>query len=363
MKILYVITGLGLGGAERVVVDLADKMSQLGYEVKIAYLTGKVIIEPKNKEIEIIFLGLYNILYLISAYNKLRNLIYRFKPDVVHSHMFHSNILTRLVRILSPIPKLINTVHSSSEGGALRMLTYRLTHRYTSVVTNVSKEASLKFEEKKAVPIQKMLTIYNGIDTNKYKFSEVSRTRIREELGLNSKDKFILAVGRFNIAKDYPNLLQAVAILKEKNFLFKLFIAGEGELKIYIEQLINQLDIKDYIILLGARNDVQDLMCGADVFVLSSAWEGFGLVVAEAMACERIVVATDCGGVREVLGETGILIPNKNSLKLAQALQESLAIEEKESRQKGFMARERVISNYSLDISTKKWLELYMSKI
>ena len=152
MKILYVITGLGLGGAERVVCDLADKMYEKGNDVKIAYLTGDVLTKPHYPEIELIKINLNSLLLFPLAYIKLSKVIRIFKPDVVHSHMVHANIFTRLIQIASPIKKLICTAHSSDEGGRFRMVLYRLTHNLAHTTTNVSNDATMSFEKKNAVP-------------------------------------------------------------------------------------------------------------------------------------------------------------------------------------------------------------------
>ncbi|WP_432210900.1 glycosyltransferase, partial [Acinetobacter variabilis] len=92
MKILYIVTGLGLGGAEKVVCDLADQISTLGHEVKIAYLTGEVLVRPKDINVDILPLSLNSLYGLYSASKKYKKLIQDFQPDVVHAHMIHANI-------------------------------------------------------------------------------------------------------------------------------------------------------------------------------------------------------------------------------------------------------------------------------
>ena len=138
MKILYVITGLGQGGAERVVCDLADQMHQRGHSVKIAYLTGDVFTKPRCPEIELIKINLNSLWLFPLAYIKLSKVIRIFKPDVVHSHMFHANIMARVARLLVNFPTLVSTAHSKNEGGKLRMLIYCLTNTLSDLNTNVS---------------------------------------------------------------------------------------------------------------------------------------------------------------------------------------------------------------------------------
>ena len=93
MNILYLITGLGGGGAEKVVADLADQMHLRGHHVKIAYLKGEAIVKPQSTNIELICLELNKITQFCSAFKNFKTIIENFKPDVVHAHMVHANIL------------------------------------------------------------------------------------------------------------------------------------------------------------------------------------------------------------------------------------------------------------------------------
>ena len=137
-------------------------------------------------------------------------------------------------------------------------------------------------------------------------------------------------------------------------------IAGGGALYQELRQLMSALGLDpNRVRFLGVREDIVDLMSAADVFVLSSAWEGYGLVVAEAMSMQRVVVATDCGGVREVLGDCGFLVPPHNPKKLAHSLMSALELTEPEYREIGLAARYRIESRYSIDDAAKSWLCLY----
>lgn len=363
MKILYVITGLSQGGAERVVCDLADKMYERGHIVKIAYLTGSVLTRPTHKEVELVKIELNNIISLPKACIKLSKLIKSYKPDVVHSHMVHANILTRLIRIVSPIDRLVSTAHNSNEGGRIRMLLYRLTHSLADITTNVSKEATIAFENLGAVPKNGMSTIYNGIDLDKFKYSPNARVELNKELLVNNDHRIILAVGRFNEQKDYPNLLTAIQILKnEASFPFKLIIVGDGELRAAIENMINELDLTNQVILLGRRDDIPNLMSAVDLFVLSSKYEGFGLVVAEAMACKCLVVATDCGGVAEVLNSPDFLVPALNPELLKDKIKYAIDLNDNEKQNVIEKNVKHVKEKFSLDSIVDQWVNIYHEK-
>lgn len=362
MRILFLITGLGGGGAERVVVDLADQMYAQGHQVKIAYLTGQVVVKPQHEAIELIYLGLEGVASGLQAFQGYHALLKRFVPDVVHAHMVHANIFARLSRMFKPINKLVCTAHSNHEGGKLRMLAYRLTHRWADVTTNVSVAAAESFQHLGAVPNGGIQTVYNGIDQHKFQRRVHLHQGLRQQLGVKPQQKILLAVGRLHEAKDYPNLIQSLQLLKSDltaDNMPKLLIAGDGEQREWIQQLIEQYQLQQQVSLLGRRDDVAQLMSVADCFVLSSSFEGFGLVVAEAMACETFVVATDCGGVREVMGDTGILVPTANTTALAKALLSVLNMEQNQIDENNLRARQRVEKMFSLDCSVQKWLEIY----
>lgn len=366
MKILYLITGLGGGGAEKVVCDLADEMFNKGYEVKIAFLTGSIVVLPKNKDIELIYLGLNNLSNGCRVYNKFRKIILDFQPDIVHAHMVHANIFARLSRMFITIPKLICSAHSTNEGGKLRMLAYRFTHNLAEVTTNVSNEASRNFIVNKAVLNGEILTVYNGIDLKKFIANNVDLSILKKKLNISAEAKVLIAVGRFHEAKDYPNLINAFNIFLEKfdKNLFHLFIVGDGDPVIITEinNLIKAYSLGNNIHLLGRRDDIVDLLSGADLFVLSSKYEGLPTVIIEAMACEKFVVATDCGGSAEILGETGILVPIENSEALAKGLEIAMNLTENQIRENGKLARKRVEALFSLEASVSKWLALYEAK-
>lgn len=355
MKILYLITGLGLGGAEKVVCDLADQMSTLGHQVKIAYLTGEILVRPKNVSVDIIPLDLNNFYGLYLASKKYKKLIQDFQPDVVHAHMVHANIFTRINRIGCAIPKLICTAHNSNEGGRLRMIAYRLTNFLSDFNSNVSQEATESLISKGAFNKNNLTTVYNGIDLSKFKSFKTEK---------KNDQITVLSVGRFNEQKDYPNLFRAIKILKNNSLIekVKFYIAGDGELRSEFEQLIKVLNISDNVTLLGIRSDIPELMNQAHFFVLPSKFEGFGLVVAEAMACGSYVIATNSGGVAEVMGDTGILVPPKNSEALAQALEIAIKKTQLEVKENNLKARKRVEELFSLETSVNKWLALYEAK-
>jgi glycosyltransferase involved in cell wall biosynthesis len=360
MKIALLITGLGMGGAENQVVNLADRFAALGHSVLIIGLTGKAVVLPKNSSVLVVCLGIGTTQFdFWFAYLHARRLLRVFKPDVVHSHMVHANLFARLLRLSVPMLRLICTAHSCYEGGFARMWAYRLTDFLADMNSNVSQEAADSSIRRGAVSPRKIMAVYNGIDCDRFRFDAMARAKLRATLNLPEGAYALLAVGRFTDAKDYPNLLTAFAALCSARNDCMLWIVGGGAQQPIFETQAKELGIAHKVVFLGMRRDVSALMSAADILVLSSAWEGFGLVVAEAMACERLVVATDAGGVREVIGDVGWLVQIRDSAKLASAIKSAMSIDAKERFARGRAGRERVTRLYSLDASVARWLEIY----
>ena len=357
MRILMVITGLGVGGAERLVTGLADHFADVGHEVLLVRFFGDAELRPSDPRVRLENLQMRRSpLGVLAAMVRFRRLVCSFRPDVVNSHMVHPNILTRLLRLVTPMPRLVSSAHNTNEQGRGRMLAYRLTDRLADISTNVSDEAVEAFKQQGALRPGRMVTIHNGIDTAAFTFDPAARERVRAELSLDQAAPLLLAVWRLWEQKDYPNLLQALARRPERP---RLAIVGDGPLREELEAMAGSLGVADRVHFLGVRHDVPALMAASDVFVLSSAWEGFGLVVAEAMACGRVVVATDCGGVREVVGDAGFLVPPRNAEALAEAMGRARRLSDDERENLGRAARQRVVEHFSLEATAERYLAVY----
>lgn len=359
MKIILVGTCLGVGGAERVMVDLADAYVARGHQVRLVALTGPILLRPSNPNVGIVCLNARGTIDVLAAAWRFRQEIADFRPDVVHAHLFHAIVLTRLLRFVIYLPKLVTTVHSTRVGGFFRRLAYRSTERLSDISTSVSEEVARQFLDQKAAGSRPLQVLYNGISLEQFQRMENAHFELAKEFGLDEKTKLIVSVGRLEAAKDYPNLLCALSLLKDRGIPFLAVVVGEGSLRDSLEGQARSLGLANRVRFLGIRRDICRLLSAADVFVLSSAWEGLPMAVGEAMACECTVVATDCGGVRELVADAGFLVPAKNFQLLAESLDKALSLSTEERRRFGVKAQERVQKRFSLDASVTRWLEIY----
>jgi glycosyltransferase involved in cell wall biosynthesis len=359
MRIAYVLTSLGVGGAERQVVTLAERMEARGHVVSL------VVLRPCQPEewsttIPVVHLDMYKTpASLLTGLGNAHRFLRVFRPDLIHSHTFPANMAARLLRPLHPVP-ILSTIHNVYEGPWSRMLAYRLTDPLSRRTTAVSQAAAERYVRLKAVPERKCLVLNNGIDTAEFEPSPGGRTHVRAQMGV--QEEFVwLAAGRIVPAKDYPNLLRAFAQVHAELSAARLWVAGEavGPEAVAVQALAAGLDIGGSVSWLGLRRDLPALLDAADGFVLASAWEGMPLVVGEAMAMEKPVVATDVGGVRELVGTSGAIVPARSPEGLAQAMLTMMRITPEARHILGREARERIATCFNMDAKADEWEALY----
>ena len=229
------------------------------------------------------------------------------------------------------------------------------------MTTNVSRAAVERYIRVGAAPKNKIMFMPNGIDTAKFKPNKAAGKRLRNELGVDNYFVW-LAVGRFEEAKDYPNMLRAFKMIVSKKSNVVLLLVGQGSLLEEVKKLGSELKLEDKVRFLGVRRDVPDLMNAADAYVMSSAWEGMPMVLLEAGACGLPIVATDVGGNIEVVlnDKTGFIVPPYNSEALAQAMEKMMALPQEKRLEMGKAGRTYIEANYSLEHVVDQWVALYM---
>jgi glycosyltransferase involved in cell wall biosynthesis len=364
VRILYILTSLGIGGAEKQVISLAERMAAKGHAV--ALLVLKHADEEWPTKLPVLRLNIRKTpLGVLRGLRFAKNFVVLFRPDILHSHTFPANLFTRflraMLRVKGTTPRVINTIHNVHEGGWHRMFLYRFTDPLADLVTAVSTAAAERFVHLHAIPASKMRVLTNGIDTDVFTPDRARRKRTRAQM-LAGSEFIWLAVGRIVPAKDYPNLLQAFAQLRIVHANASLWIAGEGDSSHLPLDPLQTEEISG-VHFLGLRRDIVDLIDAADGFVLSSAWEGMPLAIGEAMSMEIPVVATDVGGVRELISEAGFVVPAADSSALAAAMLKAMTLTEKERRANGRLARERIREQFSMTAKADEWEDLYAQSI
>ena len=353
MRVEYLTTALQIGGAEKVVFDLATGMAARGHDVRVTSLVvpAAYVSELNLSGIEVRSMGfdrtrkdIGQVALALSAY---RREIAASRPQIVHAHMVHANLFGRAAAAFQSSLRLICTIHNTYEGGRLRDLAYRLTNWASDLDTTISEAATRRFVSAHVLP-PGTLTVYNGVD--------VSMPPPRA--AADSPVFRWLAVGRLEPQKDYPCLLAAMAQLRNAT----LTIAGDGALRASLEERARELGIVDRVTFLGTRSDMPEQYASHDGYVLSSAWEGFGLALAEAMAVGLPVVATRSGGPSEVIGEgsaCGLLVPASDASALAVAMNAVAKLPQEARTEMGRHGRNRIMRLFSRDAMLDRWELIY----
>ena len=360
MRILYLLNTLGIGGAERLVLDIGERMAARGHSVRIVTL-GQKASDEWPTHLDVVRLGMTKVpLRAVSGIRNGVRVLHGFRPDIVHSHNFHGNLLARALKLVRPSTPVISTLHNEYEGGKGRMLALRLTAALCEQVVAVSHAVAERAAQLEIFPPAKSRVIANGIDVTGFVPDPSRRSLTRSAEGA-AQDFIWITAGRLAPAKDYPNLLMAFAQVHAVSPKTQLWVAGEGESE-YCESLYiksAQLGISDAVRWLGMRRDLAALLDAADGFVLGSAWDGMPLAVAEAMAMEKPVVATGVGGVSELVGECGLIVPPRDPNALARAMLSVLNTPLSAREFLGQSARRRIAEHFNIDVKADEWEGLY----
>jgi glycosyltransferase involved in cell wall biosynthesis len=316
------IWSLDLGGAERVVMDLAKGLSKKVFKPKVCCLNakGRYATLLERHGIRVFALNKWPKFdpFLIP---RLVRLIKRERIDLVHTHLFSANLWGRLAAKWAKVP-VVSTEHG--------MDTWRKGFHLTldSLLVPVSKRVIFVSEAVKAFYKSKNISfkgkgrdIYNGINTPDFE-KKSDASSIRSGLGLKETEKVIGIIGRLVPEKAHGDFIRAIQLVSQKHPNAVGLIVGDGELLESLKKEVKKAGLENRIIFTGQRNDLPEIYRALDVFVLSSTREGFPLVVLEAMAARVPIVATAVGGVGELITdqETGLLVNSQNPEALAKAI-------------------------------------------
>ena len=322
LTVVLFIPTLGGGGAERVVVNLANGLSDYGDRIGILLLErAGVYFDELRDPVKLDHLGISSRIGRFLGFPRYISYLKARRPDVVLVSG-HSAFLIALVGRLFVRHRLLVIVHNtvSSELGFSRFVA-RWLYRYADKIVAVSNGVAGDIKRYARIPPTKLRTIYNPVNT--VRIRELSAHVPSHRWFKDPSLHIIVAVGSLTAQKNYKFLLQTIAFIKQKNAEVRLLILGEGHLRGELEDLISALGIEREVELIGFVKNPFAYMGRAQRFVLSSSFEGFGMVIVEALASGAKVVSTDCpSGPSEILeaGRWGMLVPLGDQSKLAAAL-------------------------------------------
>ncbi len=367
MRILHVITTINRGGAENHLVDLVRNQKLDGFQVSVAFLKGDGYWERAFKEmgisVECLALRRYGEL---GPALRLCRLINHFNPSIVHAHMPPAELYVRIALMLpsSGRPALVISKHNDEpfyRGVGARWLSRFVADRASRIIA-ISDAVNAYVRQYVRLASEQVVTIRYGIDPVPYKtFSNDAILAVRSEWGVPSDAWLVGTVARLVPQKALHVLLTGYAnYRKYATKPARLLLVGRGPLEEELKELAKKLGISDEVIWAGYREDIPLVMNTIDCFALTSIYEGFGLVLLEAMAASKPIVATAVSAIPEVVthNETGILCDVNN----AQALGEAFLRMEKDDIREVFGAagNRRALELFTLEKMVSQTKTIYL---
>ncbi|HLF54658.1 MAG TPA: glycosyltransferase [Candidatus Nanoarchaeia archaeon] len=321
VKVLQFITGLNPGGAEMMMYKTIEQLNHKKYEIVICSLVGGSLEKEISKKYKVIVLNAQSVFSLPAAILKLRKIIKKEKIDIIHSYLYHANIVSRIAA-MGTKAKVISSIRikeiKKKSHNIIDALTSGLVDKYTVVARNV-REFIIK---KEGISPERIITIPNGLDFKKYEV-KVDKKKKLKELGLKKDSKILISVANLRKTKDYPTLFKAVKLVLN-HYPVELLVVGKGEAEEEYKKIAEQLGIMKHVHFLGFRKDEVkiELVKISDICILSTFYEGQSNSLLEYMAMEKPIVATAIEENIEVIddGKEGLLTKPKSPELMEKAI-------------------------------------------
>jgi len=326
IKILFIYQDLDSGGAEEVLSSTVRNINKHKYDVNICCLGSKGII---GEELE--YSG-----YAVRALNRhygitsifttfiLYKLIRQIKPDIVHTSLFYANYHGRIAANFAGVRVIVSeeqNIYKWKNKNPIFILIDKILSYVTDRIIACSCSVKDFTAKQEGIDPNKFIVIHNVFDMAKFNIDSDEKD-IRREMGFDKEVKVIGTIGRLCEQKGHKYLIAAMANIIKAIPDVKLVIVGEGPLEQDLKALTQKLSLLDKVIFMKKRRDISAILKTFDIFVLPSLWEGLSVVLLEAMYMSKTVIATDIPSNKEAMinNETGVLVQEKNSVLLADAV-------------------------------------------
>lgn len=370
MRILHVITALGVGGAENMLLKLlgAPALADVRQHVIALLPQGALAGAMRATGAQVEQLNLLGGLPLAGDTLRLAALARRVAPDVVHGWMYHGNLGALVARaaqrhrvpLVWGIRQSLASLDGENAWARAGIFASRLLSRVPDTILFNSR-ASLDQHCRFGFHAARMRWLPNGFDTGRFRPDAEARTSGRLRWAVKDTDIAIGLVARVHPVKDHEGFLRAAKRVADvrPNVVFVLCGTGTEPANEDLSRLISELGLPDRVRRLGETQDTPKVTAALDIAVSASVGEAFSNSIGEAMSCALPCVVTDVGDSALVVGDTGIVVPPRDSARLAQAMIELIDASAATRTEMGHRARARVESEFSLDTVAMRHLALW----
>lgn len=372
IRIVHVITGLNVGGAERMLWKLLAHSDRSRFDMRVLSLLdgGRLAEEIRRLDIPVTHLGIQSPGGAFKALFRLRRYLRAAPPDILQGWMYHGHLAAWCGRLLMEgrVPLIWGvrqSLYDLSREKRVTALVIRFCARISKAATRIlyNSETARGHHERIGYAPLHGDTIPNGFEVDVFRPDDGARAALRHELGLEKEALLVGMVARFDPMKGHANFLDAIARLATQCTSLHFVLIGNGvdrENPLFA-RMSDQPGVSGRIHCLGERRDIPALTAALDVAVIPSISEGFANAIGEAMSCGVPCVVTDVGDSASVVAGTGRVVPPADPVALAHAISELLQLPGEERRRLGLQARQRVIEKFSIEAVVKRYAALYES--
>lgn len=368
INLLHIYQNSNIGGIQQQILNLLKTYNRELFNPIFCSLRPEGEMGKEVKNLGVDFISLNRPRYYRFSPGILIDLISLMKKrhiHVVRTHKYYANFYGRIAARLAGVPVIIASEHNIYKDKQKR-IGRRMINRFLSGITDkfiaVSEAVKRDIMLYDKIDSSKILVMHNGVDTQRFspdgKFSN-----IREKFLIKEGSIVLGFVGRLVISKGLEYLIDAISLIKD-DYNIKLFIVGDGSLLNELKQKAKKNHIFNRIIFAGERRDIPDILSSIDIFVMPSIKEGLPNSLLEAMSMGKPVIATEIGGIPEIVKNrfNGILVPSRDPRALATAIKE-LIDDSQLAAKLGEAARNFMLNNFSIEATTQKWQSLYLSTL
>lgn len=370
MRLLHVITALGVGGAENMLLKLLSARALAHVDQRVvAMLPGGAMAAPMRAAGAMVDeLNLLGGVPVVTGSVQLARLARRFQPQLVHGWLYHGNLGAALARAAAPgrapliwgiRQSLPSIAGENAFARAAIHLNKTLSRQPDCLLFN--SHASLEQHRAFGFDMRHARLLPNGFDTKRFAPNETDRRRLRAQWGADDSDLLFGLLARHHPVKDHAGFLQAARLVLDARPQARFVMAGTGvdPSNTALARQVSDSGLGDRVHLLGERRDVAAVLAALDVFVSASRAEAFSNAVGEAMACALPCVVTAVGDSAQVVADTGLVVPPAQPEALAAAMLRLADLGTSGRATWGARARARIELNFSLDAVAARHAELY----
>ncbi|MBO9480327.1 glycosyltransferase [Salinisphaera sp. G21_0] len=371
ITLIFVITGLSTGGAETMLLKVLQKLDRRRFKPVVISLTTTGEIGPliEKSGIRVHSLDMKPKVPSPVKFMCLVRLMRKLRPDIVHSWMYHADLLGGLAARIAGVKTIVwgvrqsnlSFAHNKSSTLLVMKICAHISHWLPSCILTCSEQAQSNHVAA-GYDANKMVLIPNGFDLSRFLPDAIARDALREELDLGRDVPLVGLIARDDPQKNHPGFIKAAELVHKTLPQVHFVLAGagiDGNNK-SLTSLIARAGLMEYVHLLGRRQDIPRLMASFDLLASSSFGEAFPNVLGEAMACGVPCVVTDVGDSAEIVGEVGRVVVPGDMVALAQHLIELLQWPAEKRNQLGICARQRVRDRYEIGDVTRRYEEFYL---